>query len=319
MLFVAAALTLPTSATLALEARAVTLATATGTLAGTLTMPSGEPPVPAVLLWAGSGPVDRQGNLPGLINNSLGNLAEALGREGIAVLRTDKRGIGESRAAGADEQDLRFTTYVDDMVLWARWLARQPRVARVFLAGHSEGALVATLAAGGVPASGLVLIAGAGEPAGRLILRQIAEAGLSPGLRNEAQRIVGTLCGGRPAGAVPADLWPLFRPAVQPYLMSWLPLDPVQALAETQLPVLIVSGGRDLQIDAEQGRRLAAARPGIRLVEIATMNHVLKDAPADAVGNHALYRDPDAPPAAGLAGTIAAFVRQEQVDTFRPD
>lgn len=84
------------------------------TLHGTLALPDGADPVPGVLILAGSGPVDRDGNLPGVRNESLKLLARALADQGVASLRVDKRGIGASRAAGSREEELRFDTYVAD-------------------------------------------------------------------------------------------------------------------------------------------------------------------------------------------------------------
>ncbi len=77
----------------------VTLERAPGHLAGTLLIPNSNQPVPVVLIIAGSGPTDRNGNQPGMINNSLKLLAEGLCSEGIATLRIDKRGVGGSASA----------------------------------------------------------------------------------------------------------------------------------------------------------------------------------------------------------------------------
>ena len=149
-------------------------------LCGTLLVPDGAGPHPTLILLPGSGPVDRDGNLPGLVNNSLRLLAEGLAEQGIATLRADKRGIGASHAAAPDETALRLDTYVDDAILWMRALSDDLAIARVGLLGHSEGALVATLAARRTTVDRLVLVAGAGSPAGPAILRQLAAAGVPP-------------------------------------------------------------------------------------------------------------------------------------------
>lgn len=113
------------------------LKTSGGTVHGTLLVPESTKPVPVVLLIAGSGPTDRNGNsiaLPGA-NNSLKMLAEGLAAKGIASLRFDKRGIGESKAAGAAEKDLRFDMYVDDAAAWAEQLKKDHRFSSVTIAG----------------------------------------------------------------------------------------------------------------------------------------------------------------------------------------
>ena len=126
---------------------------------GTLLVPDGAGPHPTLILLPGSGPVDRNGNLPGMVNDSLRLLAEGLAESGVATLRADKRGIGASHAAAPDERALRLDTYVDDTVLWMRALADDLAIARVGLLGHSEGALIATLAAQRAPVDRLVLVA----------------------------------------------------------------------------------------------------------------------------------------------------------------
>jgi uncharacterized protein len=121
-------------------AQPATLATATGTLHGTLLAPQGGPAVPVVLIHPGSGPTDRDGNSPLLAgkNNSLRLLAEGLAARGIATLRIDKRGIAESAAALGTEADLRLETLVADAAAWLELLRRDPRFDRVIVLGHSE-------------------------------------------------------------------------------------------------------------------------------------------------------------------------------------
>lgn len=252
------------------------LPTAWGRLSGTLQLPAGAGPWPGVLLVAGSGPTDRDGNnplLPARIDN-LRRLAEALAARGVASLRYDKRGLGASTYPGLSEEALRFGDLVDDAVLLARRLARDARIRRLTLAGHSEGALVALLAAASVPAQGVVSIAGAGWRASDLIRRQLAGR-LPQECAEAAQRALAALERGETTADVPDDLVLLFRPSVQPYLISWFREDPAEAIARLQLPVLIVQGARDAQVDVEQAQRLHAAQPQARLRVMEGVDHLL--------------------------------------------
>ncbi|MBB6229420.1 alpha/beta hydrolase [Polymorphobacter multimanifer] len=205
---------------LAFTSREVSLGSGGVTLKGTLTLPDGNARVPGVLILAGSGPTDRNGNshLPGgvLRNDSLKMLADGLAERGIASLRVDKRGIAASAVPSLDEAKLRFTTFVEDAEAWAALLAKEPRVSRVLLIGHSEGALVATMAAHALTASGLILIAGAGEPAGQLMRRQFAAGAIPPVLRADADRVLSRLEAGKAVSDAPSALASLFRPSVQP-------------------------------------------------------------------------------------------------------
>ncbi|MFG1400775.1 alpha/beta hydrolase [Xanthobacter sediminis] len=286
---------------------------ANGPLRGTLALPRSRTQAPLVLILSGSGPVDRDGNLPHARNDSLKLLAHGLAARGTATLRIDKRGIAASAAGSGREEDLRFGTYVDDALSWLDVLTARARAAGlspgpVFLIGHSEGALVATLAARRAAVDGLILIAGAGRPACAVVARQLEDAGVPEMLRARSGRICAALERGEPAADVPPELAALYRPSVQPYLMSWLPLDPAAALAQVSVPVLVVQGTHDLQISMADAERLAAARPAARLVPVPGMNHVLKTAPAARDANLATYMNPALPLAAALVPTLADFI-----------
>src|SRR5690606_39190156 len=157
---------------------------------------------------------------------------------GIATLRMDKRGVGESRAAMTAEADVRFDTMVEDALAWTAEAVRQTGLPCAWLIGHSEGALVALVAAqrAEAPICGLVLVAGAGRPAGD-VLREQLNASLPDALKPDAMRALDNLEAGRTTQA-PEALAAVFRPSVQPYLMSWLPLDPAKLAADYGGPIL---------------------------------------------------------------------------------
>lgn len=254
----------------------IQLQTAWGKLSGTLLLPAGAGPWQAVLLIAGSGPTDRDGNTPLLPSpvDNLKRLAEALAARGIASLRYDKRGLGASSCPGLSEQALRFEHLVDDAALLAGHLAQDRRISRVVLAGHSEGALVAALAAQGMPVHAMVSIAGAGVRASSLIRAQI-EGQFPPDLLDAARRALDALDREQTAEGVPDALTLLFRPSVQPYLMSWFRHDPPQVLARLQVPVLLVHGAADTQVGSEHAHRLHDALPQAELRIVDGMDHLL--------------------------------------------
>lgn len=297
---------------LALSASAedATLTTPTGAIRGTLVVPQSDSSVPVVLLIAGSGPTDRDGNSAVLQgrNDSLKLLAESLATFGIASLRYDKRGVGESAAAGPSESDLRFEMYVDDAIAWGEQLLRDTRFGSLTIAGHSEGALIATLAAQRLPVRSMVSIAGAGRRVGDVILEQL-EAQLSGSLLQNARDIIAALNAGNTTSNVRAELLPLFRPSVQPYLISLFRYDPAAEVARLITPVLIVQGTSDIQVKVIDALLLQAAAQRGSLTIIDGMNHVLKRVGTDPDAQTRSYSDPSFPIDDRLVAAMAYFIQ----------
>jgi len=288
---------------------AVTLDTGTGTLFGTLEIPP-KTPAAVVLIIAGSGPTDRDGNSTALkgSNNSLKMLAEGLAAQGIASLRYDKRGIAESKAA-ATESNLRFETYIDDAVRWGEYLRKDKRFRAIIIAGHSEGSLIGMIAAVKLPADAYVSIAGPGRPAGSLLLEQL-QGKVPDKLFQKAQDAVKTLESGKTVDPVPPALVSLFRPVVQPYLISWFKYDPPKEIAKVKIPVLIAQGTTDIQISVDDAKHLSVANPAAKLALIEGINHVLKDVPSDMAKQVESYSDPALPLDAKLLDEIVALVQK---------
>jgi uncharacterized protein len=268
-------------------------------------------PMPIVLLIAGSGPTDRNGNSPILAgkNNSLQMIAEGLAMNGIASLRYDKRGVGESGKAMSAEADLRFETYIDDAVSFCEQLRADKRFSAVVIAGHSEGSLIGMVASKRCNASGFISIAGVGRPAADILRIQLAGK-LPPELAAQSDAILKNLEAGSTTDKPPVELAALYRPSVQPYLISWFRYDPTKSIAALSAPVLIVQGTTDIQVSVDDAKRLAAASPHAKLLIIEGMNHVLKSVPADRDKQIASYGDPTLLLAPDLLAGLVDFVRK---------
>lgn len=252
------------------------LTTAGGKLSGTLVLPAGRGSGAIVLMISGSGPTDRDGNSTVLaIGNSFFKLlAEELARAGLASLRYDKRGVGGSVHPGLCEADLRFGHMVDDAVALAQHLRGDPRWGPLVLLGHSEGALIAALAAQRAGATAVAHVAGAGQRAAQLLRRQL-QARLPATLLPAAMAALESLEAERPVPEPLEDLTLLFRPSVQPYLVSWFRYDPAEVLEDLPLPLLLVQGTADAQVPVADAQRLHAARPDARLLLVEGMDHGL--------------------------------------------
>jgi pimeloyl-ACP methyl ester carboxylesterase len=286
----------------------VSLKTATGTIYGTLLLPA-TTPAPLAVIIAGSGPTDRNGNSPILPgpNNSLKMLAEALAANGIGSVRYDKRGVAASVAAGPIESELRFDMFVDDAAAWATMLMKDPRVSSVSFVGHSEGSLIAMIAAQQVATRSVVSISGAGRKAGDVILAQL-EGQLPPDLMQTSREIIASLNDGKTVASVPQSLFAIFRPSVQPYLISWFRYDPAAEAAKLNVPLLVLQGTTDVQVMELDARLLAKAARRSSLVIIPGMNHILKDVSGDAAAQAPSYSDPTLPLDSDLVHAVVQFL-----------
>lgn len=279
-----------------------------GTLYGTLTLPPGEEKSPVALIFQGSGPTDRDGNntIAGE-NNSLKMLAISLAKEGIASLRYDKRGIGESMDIIQNEEDLIFEDYIDDGVKWMEHLKKDERFNEHYIIGHSEGSLIGGVVARDTNVDGYISIAGVGTPAYSALERQLQQ--LPQYLYDKSVNIMNELKQGNLVSDVPKDLEDVFRRSVQPYLISWFKYDPVAILKKINAPILILQGDNDLQVTVDDAELLKEASDGDLLI-IEKMNHVLKDSPRNKKKNIKMYNKPEEPLHPELKETIIEFIKR---------
>ncbi|MBP3681725.1 MAG: alpha/beta hydrolase [Rikenellaceae bacterium] len=287
----------------------VTLSTDTGEIHGTLSVPDNASRT-AVLIIAGSGPTDRNGNslVTGIATNTYKMLADSLAARGYASLRYDKRGVAASATAGADESQLTFEAYIDDAAAWAEWLAADERFDRVVLAGHSEGGLIALVAAKrSDKVAGVITLAGVGESIDATLRRQL---GTQPEpYRSECMRIIDELKAGRTVSDPMPELAALFRPSVQPFLISQMRYEPSTEARTLSQPLLVVQGTTDIQINLNDAIKLSTVNPRTRLAIVSEMNHVLKPcASLDQQAQMMTYINDTLPLAPTLVATIADFL-----------
>jgi len=285
----------------------IVLHTASGDITGTLTIPEQQSNIPVVLIIAGSGPTDRNGNNPMMKNESLQLLAHGLALKNIASLRFDKRGIGESKDAGKKEADLRFEDYIKDAAGWIELLKKDARFSKVFVAGHSEGSLIGMIAALN-KANGFVSIAGPGRSADKVLKEQLTSQ--PPMVKDSSYPIIDSLTMGKTVENVPKMLFALFRPSVQPYIISWFHYDPQTEIKKLTIPVLILQGTNDLQVTVEDANLLSRSNTKAQLVLIKNMNHVFRIVEGDRKENLAAYITPTLPISEELVSAISTFVQQ---------
>lgn len=276
-------------------------------ISGTLLEPNSIETDTLVILIAGSGPTDRNGNQQMMVNNSLKKLAEGLTRNGYATYRYDKRIIKLLRSKSLREEDLRFDDFVSDAIDVVRYFKNQD-YSTIILAGHSQGALIATLAANEEPVSKLISIAGSGQPLDLLILDQLSKQ--APGLVENARQAFDDLKSKGKAENFSIGLASLLRPSVQPFMKSWMLYDPAESIKSLKIPVLLISGTEDIQVPPSESELLKQAKPEAKLVLIDSMNHVLKKVSGDDLENAKTYNNPGLPVITSLLEDITHFIRQ---------
>jgi uncharacterized protein len=300
----AIALTLVGLALLLVPASAEETKIRVGAIDAYLTLPEGAEQPPVALLIAGSGSTDHDGNGPKLAPATLKKLSEQLVARGIATLRYDKRGAGGWKAEFGRPEDFRFKDYVDDAVALVNHLRGTKKFSKVVVVGHSEGGLVAILAAQRVQIDRLALLATAARRQGDLVKAQM-EKRLPPDMFAPIAKAIDAIMAGQTVDPPPAGL--AIPPAMQPSIASAFTEDPIDPLKKLVVPTQIVAGGRDRQLARLDFLALTTAAPAAKSLWLPEMNHVLVDV-SDEADDLAAYNQPERPLDAEMIETLAAFI-----------
>lgn len=279
-------------------------------LAGTLSVPLGEGPFPAVVLISGTGHNTRDETVWG--HQVFLVLADALNRAGVAVLRYDKRGVGGS---GGDYDAATTAEFASDADAAVAWLSHQPGIDpnRVGVLGHSEGGVIAPMVAVRDPRVAFVVtIAGPAIRGDHLFVLQSAMTAKAYGAPDEYiarrklfdQSLYDAIIAAPSAQAAreradalvaqgvkdkvvdPNEAQSLAADSTSPWERYFLAYDPVPALQKLTVPVLAINGSLDLQVPAREDlaamRRALEHNPHATVVQMPGMNHLLQDAKTGA-------------------------------------
>lgn len=279
-LFLLLLLSLNISAQLIVSEEPIVLKTKTGDIFGSLKAPNSKTPVPIAIIIAGSGPTDRNGNSQLTQNDAYKMLSDELFYSGIATLCFDKRGIAASKSSMKEESDIRFENYIEDVKGWIDLLSNDKRFSNIIIIGHSEGSLIGMIAAKNNPkVTKYISIAGMGVPFDVILKEQLEKqlAGQPQATKDLIFSYLDKLKQGETISNIPPTLNALFRPSVQPYMISVMKYNPQEEIAKLTIPTLIIQGTTDIQVPTEQANLLSVANPKAQKVIIENMNHVLKD------------------------------------------
>jgi pimeloyl-ACP methyl ester carboxylesterase len=274
------------------------------------------PNPPMVLIIPGSGPTDRDGNSSlGLHTDTYKLLAQGLAARGIASVRIDKRGMYSSHAAIPNANNVTIADYAGDVHAWAKAIHEKTGAACIWVLGHSEGGLVALVAAkdNSRDICGLLLVATAGRRLGDVIKDQLRANPANAPFLDEALRDVDLLAAGRRVDLNAKDtrreIMAIFAPQVQGFLIDVMSYDLTKVLVSNKGPMLILQGRRDIQVGEVDAHALKAANPDAKLVLLPDVNHVLKRVESDdPTANLKTYLDAKLPIASSVVDTIADFI-----------
>ena len=288
---------------------AVTIPTADAVLKGTLSVPSVTKLIPVVLLIAGSGPTDRDGNSTLIIgkSNYFLQISDALRQRDIAVLRYDKRAVGQSNTTKIIK-NITFDDMVDDAAAIVKMLKADKRFSKVIIAGHSEGSLVGMLAAQREKADAFISLSGPGVPADIILKTQLKMNSSAADYTREVSIIDSIKAGNFTKQKLDGNFYALFNPIVQPYMYSWMKYDPSEAISKLTMPILIVQGKNDIQVSVNDAQALKKAEPKAQLKLISGMSHILKMGSTDRQQNAATYAMPDLPLHPDLIPILTDFI-----------
>lgn len=245
-----------------------------------------------IVIIAGSGPTDRDGNQTNLKNNSLKFLAEGIVNHKNDVFTFDKRFFAQIKSGKFDEKTLLFTDMIVDVENIVTYYKDKKKYKKIIIAGHSEGSLVGMLASK-KNVNAFISLAGAGKPANEIIEEQIAKQ--APTMLPEIKEIFIKLKKGETFENKNPMLASLFRESVQPYLISWIKYNPQTEIQKLNIPILIVNGTKDIQVGVADANLLKLAKPDAEIQIIENINHVLKEIIGDQNENMASYTNPNLP------------------------
>jgi len=257
------------------------------------------------IIISGSGPTDRDGNSTSLKSDYLKMLADGLYENGISSYRFDKRGVGSSVGNIKTGNEVRFSDYINDVKSIINHFKDTNKFKKIVVIGHSEGALIGMIASRSI-ADQFISIAGAAEDYLTLIQRQLSIQ--PPYVKSMSDPIIEKLKNKELVDSVPPLLNSLFNKNVQKYLIDASSYHPEEEISRLDMPILIIQGTNDIQIQVKDAQMLHNAAAKSRLEIIQGMNHVFRQAPENRLLNMQTYGNPELPIDNSLVNLIVGFI-----------
>ncbi len=272
---------------------------------GTLLLPNKLEKPPLAIIIPGSGPIDRNGNQVDLNNNSYKYLAEGLYSKNIASFRYDKRLVKQIAVGTFNENDILYEDFIEDAKAVRDHFINDIRFSKIIIIGHSQGSLVGMIAAQ-EEVDKFISIAGAGREIDDVVIFQLEKQ--APELKDNARQAFDDLRVNGVSRNFSPELSAIFRPSLQSFMYSWMQYNPQTEIAKLDIPVLIINGDADIQVQVSEAESLKTAKPNAQFKIIKNMNHVFKEIKGDLAENQNSYNDTDIPIMPKLLKTISSFI-----------
>ncbi|WP_024768863.1 alpha/beta hydrolase [Aquimarina macrocephali] len=273
---------------------------------GSLVTPYSEDNVPLVIFIMDAGAINRDGNDRMSKNDTFKQLSYELAKEGIATYRYDKR-LFKMDGLGIKEHEISLDHYIEDAISIIDYFNKNEKYKKVIIAGHGQGSLVGMIAAKG-RADGFISITGNAVSIDRVIIEQIAKQ--APGLDKSASVAFKQLKeNGRATDYDPA-LESIFRYNLQPFMSSWVKYNPSEEILKLEMPVLIIYGDKDIQVELVQAEKFKEIIPQAEYLFVMDMNHILKEIKGGRLENHKSYNEPHRKIMPEVLTGITNFVNQ---------
>jgi hypothetical protein len=291
------------------------------TLAGTLSLPTGNGPFPAAILITGSGAQDRDETL--FDHKPFAVLADHLARNGVATLRLDDRGVGGSTG---DLSQSTTEILAGDVLAAHAFLREQPELAKdqIGVIGHSEGGIVGPAAAAkNASIAFVVMLAGTGVPGDEVVVKQVETMATASGVPAaevakavEQQKQIFAALRLPDEAAAKAKVAEIIRSSgpvddatvaaqsamlFTPWFKAFMKHDPREALSKVKVPVLVLGGTLDLQVDVGQNipeikKALKKAKNrNVTVHELAGLNHLFQRAKTGVVAEYGMLEETMSP------------------------
>jgi hypothetical protein len=266
-----------------------------------------------VLIIAGSGPTDNDGNNPlGMNENySYKMLAHQLYKNDIASIRYDKRAIALSASAYHEGEDFQFNYFIEDAILIVAYIKQKYPDKKIIIAGHSQGSLVGILAAQKILVDGFISLAGAGFSIDIIFKKQFSEnysKWLPEYFKEEYFNAIDSLKKGIHMDSINSVL--SIPVNLQLFMTQWMSYEPLEEINKLTIPVLVINGSNDIQVGVDNAERLVSEKKEYTLKIIEGMSHVLKDAPIDKEEHIKTYNNINLPLNSEMVNDVVKFIKK---------